>query len=305
MPTKKKFYSSFLMMSFFPLVIMLCLNTAATLPAVFIGINKALENGDMIDLNNTAAILAFPEAQTALTVGYICYAFAAIAIFFIWYKKTFLKHQIKIDNKTAFSVKRIILAVLLIIGTSSVISLGLYALEALAPSVMERYEELMNSAGLGSNFLTTLLYACILGPIAEELMFRGVTQGYLRRSGLNGAAVVIIQAVLFGIAHLNLVQSTYAVLFGLSLGLLRHKYCNIRITCLAHIVFNIFGTFVTEALLSLDLPDAAYIAIYAVLSVIGIAAAVLIFREPVKDIDLYKSAATVPAPADATAQAYT
>ena len=305
MPTKKKFYSSFLMMSFFPLVIMLCLNTAATLPAVLIGINKALENGDMIDLNNTAAILAFPEAQTALTVGYICYAFAAIAIFFIWYKKTFLKHQIKIDNKTAFSVKRIILAVLLIIGTSSVISLGLYALEALAPSVMESYEELMNSAGLGSNFLTTLLYACILGPIAEELMFRGVTQGYLRRSGLNGAAVVIIQAVLFGIAHLNLVQSTYAVLFGLSLGLLRHKYCNIRITCLAHIVFNIFGTFVTEALLSLDLPDAAYIAIYAVLSVIGIAAAVLIFREPVKDIDLYKSAATAPAPADATAQAYT
>ena len=145
MPTKKKFYSSFLMMSFFPLVIMLCLNTAATLPAVLIGINKALENGDMIDLNNTAAILAFPEAQTALTVGYICYAFAAIAIFFIWYKKTFLKHQIKIDNKTAFSVKRIILAVLLIIGTSSVISLGLYALEALAPSVMESYEELQNS----------------------------------------------------------------------------------------------------------------------------------------------------------------
>ena len=303
MPTKKKFYPAFVMISFLPLVIMICLNTAATLPAMGIGIYKMIQNGEEFSPNDTGAFLAFPEAQTALTIGFICYALAAITIFFIWYKKTFLKHQIKIENKTAFSVKSIVLSVLLILGTSSVISLGLYALDALAPSVMESYSETMNSAGLGSNFYTTLLYGCILGPIAEELMFRGVTQGYLRRSGLNAVAVVFIQAILFGIAHMNPVQSTYATVFGLSLGLLRYKYGNIRITCLAHIVFNVFGTFIHSALVALNMPDAGYYAFYGVLAVIGIVAAVLISREPAKDIDLYKSAATAPAPADAPAQA--
>ena len=154
----------------------------------------------------------------------------------------------------------------------------------------------MESAGLGSNIFTTVIYACFLGPIAEELMFRAVTQGYLRRSGLNAVAVIFIQAILFGIAHMNPVQSTYATVFGLSLGLLRHKYGNIRITCLAHIVFNVFGTFVQSAIASLDMPGAANFAIYGTLAVIGIVAAVLIGKEPVKDIDLYKTAGVTPAP---------
>lgn len=168
---------------------------------------------------------------------------------------------------------------------------------------MEQYTEMLHSVGLGSDFLTTLLYGCILAPIAEELIFRAVTQGYLRRAGLGAVAVIFIQAILFGIAHLNPVQSTYATVFGLSLGLLRYKYGNIRITCLAHIVFNVFGTFIHSALVALNMPDAGYYAFYGVLAVIGIVAAVLISREPAKDIDLYKSAATAPAPADAPAQA--
>ena len=255
--------------------------------------------GDAIDFTNTASLLTSPEAQNALMIGFVCYAITAIIIFSIWYRKTFLKHQIKIDNKTAFSVKSVVLSLFLIIGTSALISLGLYTLNALAPEVMESYNETMNSVGLGSNFLITLIYACILGPIAEELMFRAVTQGYLRRSGLHAVAVIFIQAILFGIAHMNPVQSTYATVFGLSLGLLRHKYGNVRITCLAHIVFNVFGTFVQSAIASLDMPDAAYFAIYGTLAAIGIVAAVLICKEPVKDIDLYKTEGVTPAPVQA------
>lgn len=285
---KKRFYPAFILTSCYPLVIMLILNTVFTIPAVAIGIYKMVQE-ENYDFSDITAVLASPEAQMALTIGFILYAITAIIIFYIWYKKVFLKHQITIDNKTAFSVKRVVLSVLLIIGTSSLITLALFVLEDLAPSVMESYSRIMNGVGLGSNFLTTLLYACLLGPIAEELMFRAVTQGYLRRAGLNTAAVIIIQAVLFGIAHLNLVQSTYAVLFGLSLGLLRHKYGNIRITCLAHIVFNVFGTFGFDALMSLDLPRAVYYAVYGIFVAAGIAAAVLVFKEPVKDIDLYKT----------------
>ena len=51
-----------------------------------------------------------------------------------------------------------------------------------------------------------------------------------------------------------------------------------------------------SAIASLDMPDAAYFAIYGTLAVIGIVAAVLIGKEPVKDIDLYKTAGVTPAP---------
>lgn len=299
----RKRYPMFILIAFLPLFIMLCLNTAATLPAMGIGIYQMAKSDEAYDTRNVGSLLSSSEAQMALTIGFICYALVSIVIFYIWYKKVFLKHQIKIGNKDVFSIKRVVLTVLLIIGTSSLISLGLYALNALAPSLMESYSETMNSVGLGSNFLTTLVYACILGPIAEELMFRGVTQGYLRRSGINAAAVIVIQAILFGIAHMNPVQSTYATVFGLSLGLIRYKYGNIRITALAHIVFNVFGTFVESALISLNLPDPAYIAFYATLTVIGIVAAVFIFKEPVKDIDLYKTPAAAPAPSQEPAKA--
>lgn len=286
-------------MALLPLMIMLFLNSIASAPSIIIGIREQSKTGP-INLTNTAEIISSEAAQKALTIGMVAYAVIAIIIFFIWYKKVFLKHQIKLSNKEVFTPKRVILTIVLIIGTSAAISLFLYALDAIAPSLMESYSSTMESVGLGSNFLITLFYACLLGPVAEELMFRAVTQGYLRRAGLNAVAVIFIQAILFGIAHMNVVQSTYATLFGLSLGLLRYKYGNIRITCLAHIVFNIYGTFGSSALMSLELSDTIYYIINAVLTVAGIVAAVIISREPVKDIDLYKTSAPAVEPAPLT-----
>lgn len=281
---KKKFDVVDLLISFLPLIIMVCLLTAATIPAIIVGIYQMRQDGTL-DIQNTSELLASPDAQTALAIGFIGYAVITIVIFFFWYKKAFLKKQIKLGNKEVFSVKKVILAIVLILGTSAVINLGLSAVDAIAPSVIESYSETMDSAGLGSNLVITLIYACILGPIAEELMFRGVTQAYIRKSGLPAAAVIIITAVLFGIAHMNPVQSTYATVFGLSLGLLRHKYGNIRITSLAHIVFNVFGTYGVALIAAMNLPDIATYIIFAILAVAGIVAAVFICKEPATKID--------------------
>ena len=173
-------------------------------------------------------------------------------------------------------------------GTSSVITFFLIALNALAPSLMESYAETMNSAGLGSNTIITIIYACILGPIAEELMFRGVSQAYLVRSNAHAAVVICFQALLFGIAHMNLVQSSYAFLLGLFLGFLRYKSGNLRITIFAHIVFNIFGSY---GLTLIDmLPDAVEYVLYGLLAVAGIAAVVITAKMPVRNISKVSSA---------------
>lgn len=286
-PAVKKFRIGDFLMSIIPLLIMLCLNTAATMPAIFIGVFENRKNGSL-DLSDTASILSSDAAQTALAIGFIVYAITTIIIFYFWYKKAFLKNLPVIPNKEIFTVKNIVLTILGALGTSSIISFFLIALNALSPSLMESYSETMNSAGLGSNIIITVIYACILGPIAEELMFRGVTQAYLVRSNAHAAVVIFFQALLFGIAHMNLVQSSYAVLLGLFLGFLRYKSGNLRITIFAHIVFNIFGSY---GLTLIDmLPDGVEYVLYGLLAVAGIASIVFTAKTPARNISKVNSA---------------
>lgn len=286
-PALKKFRFSEFLMSIIPLFIMLCLNTAATIPAVIIGIIENRKN-NTLDMSDVASILSSDKAQIALTIGFVIYAITSIIIFYIWYKKAFLKNLPVISNKEVFTVKNIVLTILGALGTSSVISFYLMVVNALAPSVMESYAQTMDSAGLGSNIFTTVIYACILGPIAEELMFRGVTQAYLVRSNAHTAVVIFFQALLFGIAHMNLVQSSYALILGLFLGYLRYKSGNLRITIFAHIIFNIFGTF---GLTLIDmLPDAVEYVIYGLLAAAGIAAVVIIGKKPTGTVSKASSA---------------
>ncbi|MBR1797886.1 MAG: CPBP family intramembrane metalloprotease [Clostridiales bacterium] len=285
---KKKFNVGDFLMSILPLFIMLALNTIATIPAVIIGMvntlsRKTMETGTDGQLM-VNEFLADNGAQTAVMIGLICYAIVSIIIFHFWYKKAFLKKQITISNKEIFTVKNVILVVLVAIGCQAAIDLALSGIYVLLPDVMESYSQTLESAGLGTNIITTLIYANILGPIAEELMFRGVTQAYLRRSNLVTGLVIFFQALSFGIAHLNPVQSSYALVLGLMLGFLRHKFGNIRVTVLAHIAFNVLGTYGIAAL-GLIPSDAVQYAIMGICTVIGIVALVLIAKQPTKQIE--------------------
>ena len=286
----KKFNIADFLMSIIPLFIMLVLNTIATVPAVFIGMMQCYKE-EGFNITDTSALLASKEAQTALTIGFIVYALVSILIFYIWYKKSFLKNQPVISNKEIFTPKNIAITIISALGISAVINFFILGVSILAPELIEQYSDTMNAAGLGSNILTTVIYACILGPIAEELMFRGVTQAYLTRSNAHPVVVVVFQALLFGIAHMNLIQSTYAVLLGIFLGFLRYKTGNIRITILAHIAFNVFGTF-GLGLMS-KLPDLATYIILGALIAASIVCLTILGRTPARSI---ASAEAKPAP---------
>ena len=229
-PAKKRISIGDLLMSIIPLFIMLLLNTAATMPALIIGFIEHMNDEDF-DASNYMSWLNSGKASLALTIGFIVYAVTAIIIFGLWYKKSFLKNQIKISNKEAFNPKAVALTLVGTIGVWCIIILSLTLVESLFPSALDNYNEIMESSGFGTNEIITVFYVCLLGPIAEEFMFRAVTQGYFRRSGVPVAAAIFGQAVLFGIAHMNIVQSTYAVFIGAFIGLLRYKYGTQSIQC--------------------------------------------------------------------------
>ena len=60
-----------------------------------------------------------------------------------------------------------------------------------------------------------VLGACIIGPLCEELVFRGLLAGRLARYGQKPGA--FISALLFGLYHANLEQFFYAFALGLLL----------------------------------------------------------------------------------------
>jgi hypothetical protein len=84
-----------------------------------------------------------------------------------------------------------------------------------------------------------LLYICLIGPVIEEIVFRGAIMRSLERFGLNFS--IVISSLIFGLFHLFTVQAVFAFFMGLILGYIASRY-SIRWSILAHILINSVAT---------------------------------------------------------------
>lgn len=83
-----------------------------------------------------------------------------------------------------------------------------------------------------------ILTVAIVGPIAEELVFREGVCGYLARNGAKPVKAVWVSAILFGVIHMNPAQILDAMLIGVILGVIYIKTGNIVLTSIIHILNN-------------------------------------------------------------------
>ena len=118
-----------------------------------------------------------------------------------------------------------------------------------------------------------LLGACILGPVCEELLFRGLLAGRLARYGQKPAALV--SALLFGLYHANLSQFFYAFALGLLLAYAYFYTGTLRAPIALHMLFNFFGSFIVFVLPENGILPVLYVLSWSVLTVAG---AVLLVR---------------------------
>ena len=93
---------------------------------------------------------------------------------------------------------------------------------------------------LGSNTLIIILYATILGPIAEELIFRKLLLDKLRRFG--DLPAILLTSIAFGLFHMNLSQALYATAVGAVMAYVTVKTNTIRYSILIHIMVNFIGS---------------------------------------------------------------
>lgn len=85
----------------------------------------------------------------------------------------------------------------------------------------QAYEELAETFAplFEGPVLLSFIAIAIAAPLIEEVIFRGLILSELRRY-LPVWAAILIQAILFGLIHFNLVQLVFTVIMGVILGLL-------------------------------------------------------------------------------------
>lgn len=94
----------------------------------------------------------------------------------------------------------------------------------------------VTDAGVFS-LVMSVLSTCILVPVAEEYLFRGVIFSHLRKHGLMFG--IIGSATLFGIAHSSPVQSVYAFAFGILSAFFAAVSGNIKTSIIFHSLNNL------------------------------------------------------------------
>lgn len=107
------------------------------------------------------------------------------------------------------------------------------------------YQALMTGL-TGSPVILQIIAVGIVAPVAEEFLMRGVVLnrllGYMRV-----LPALLIQAALFGILHMNLLQGLYAGVLGLLLGYVYIKYGSLLMTVIFHITLNTLSVLLPES----------------------------------------------------------
>lgn len=117
------------------------------------------------------------------------------------------------------------------------ISMCLNAVYPILPqSLTNQYNELMETL-LGGNVWLSLFVTVILAPLAEEFLFRGITLKKAQKI-MPFMAANVLQAVLFGVYHMNLVQGVYAFVLGMILGYTAEYFHSIWAAILLHACVN-------------------------------------------------------------------
>ena len=121
-------------------------------------------------------------------------------------------------------------------------------------NIFSEFADLPNlfEADMNGLFGTTLgvLVISVLGPIAEEVVFRASILGHLLRKGINVWVAILTSAFLFGVVHFNPAQIPFAMVIGTILGIIYYRTGNIILTSIIHIANNSLASLMANTLSS-------------------------------------------------------
>ena len=215
-----------------------------------------------------------------------------IAVFLPWWRcmrpASFVaRREAVATNDVSFAKS---LALLLVIGVSAQFFVGgiLEIVELLFPEAMAEYSEFMEDTSVGVFAIVSALSIAVLAPINEEIVCRGVMFEYAMRAMSPGWNVTdgaryravsarafwianTLQALAFGVLHMNLIQGGYAFVLGAVLGWVFWRTGKLRYPIILHFAMNA-SSYLVEPLYPLlsVVPTGLVIVFAAVMFALGI-----------------------------------
>lgn len=188
--------------------------------------------------------------------GYIVAVAVALVILYAWKGGDFWRGEV-LTREKGMKLGAFLCMLCLCVGAQMVNFFWINLLELIMNRFGRSAIGTLESVSGSSDTVSMFLYASLIAPISEELIFRGVVLRSLRPYGKRFA--VLGSAFLFGLFHGNLLQTPYAFLVGLVLGYVAAEY-SIGWSMALHIFNNlVLADLLTR--LTANLPEAAASAI--------------------------------------------
>ena len=164
---------------------------------------------------------------------YLVYCFINILIIYFINKDYILDNKTVRDNisvKNFLSLFSVMITCMVLFTIPTIfldifLTLSGYTLETVAP------------ANSSSDNVASFLYVSILGPICEEIIFRGLVQRTLEK--YSPVIAIFTSAIFFAFYHENFSQLFPMIGVGLVLGYVAYKY-SLKASILMHITYNLF-----------------------------------------------------------------
>lgn len=185
--------------------------------------------------------------------GYLAAIIVGFAVLDAWKGRDCRKQDL-FRRGAPMKGKTFLCFLLICMGTQMVSSVWITLLELLLYPAGKSVMPVLESVAGSSDTFSMFLYASLLAPIWEEVLFRGYILRAMQPFGKRFA--VLTSAFLFAVFHGNLLQMPYAFLMGLLLG-----YMTVEYSLIWSVLLHMFNNLVLADLLTrltASWPEMAY-----------------------------------------------
>lgn len=229
------------------------------------------------DLMNT---LLENAAQTG-NWGYLLAIAMGLVMLLLWKKPPYFRQTIFAPGGKMNAKDFLLIAVIFFAG-QQLFQWWYLLLEWVSNWLGISLDVILESGTVDTDTIPMYLYACLLGPVTEEILFRGLVLRSLQPYGKKFA--ILVSSLLFGLFHGNLMQAPFAFAVGLVMGYVALEY-NIYWAIILHLMNNLVFADLIPRLLSL-LPvgmDDLILTVFLLICTIAAVVILILRRRDVRD----------------------
>ena len=174
-----------------------------------------------LELNDELINRVMEQAVEASNWGYLLAIAMGLVMLLLWKKPSYFRQIIFVQGKKMTGRGFLLITVIFLVG-QQLFQWWYLLLEWISNLLGVSLDAILESGNVDTHSVPMYLYACLLGPVAEEILFRGLVLRSLQPYGKKFA--IVVSSLLFGLFHGNLMQAPFAFVVGLVMGYVAMEY---------------------------------------------------------------------------------